>query len=206
VAEIRAQMARLLDQISSPVLTDLRLTWQGVKAVDVLPARLPDLFRGQPLLVHGRLLGDGPATLVVEGRAGTAAFRQEIAVDPRQARFHPGLTTLWARAQVDELMDLWRQAPEGAERDARRADVVALAVRHHLVTRFTSLVAVEDTPAHAEGEPRSVRVPTELPAGWQADKVFGANPQGGTADLFLEALGFALLAGAALLLGLRHWA
>ncbi len=206
LSEIRAQMARLLDQISSPVLTDLRLTWQGLTAVDVLPARLPDLFRGQPLLVHGRLIGDGPGTLIVEGRVGSAGFRQEIAVDPRAARFHPGLTTLWARAQVDELMDLWREAPEGSERDARRADVVALAIRHHLVTRFTSLVAVEDTPAHSQGEPQTTRVPAELPAGWQADQVLGANPQGGTADLFLEALGVTLLAAAALLLGLRAWA
>jgi len=35
-------------------------------------------------------------------------------------------------------------------------------------------------------------VPTELPAGMQMDKVFGA-PATGTADAFLEALGVALL-------------
>jgi LPXTG-motif cell wall-anchored protein len=38
-------------------------------------------------------------------------------------------------------------------------------------------------------------VPTELPAGWQMEKVFGA-PATGTADSFLENLGAAfLLAG-----------
>lgn len=203
VTEIRAQMGRLLDQISSPVLTDLRLTWHGVSAADVLPARLPDLFRGQPLLIHGRLHGDAPGRLVIEGRAGASAFRQELAVEPQRARFHPGITTLWARAKVDELMDLWRQAPEGPEQDARRADVVALAVQHHLVTRFTSLVAVEDVPAHTGGAPRTALVPAELPAGWQAEAVVGRNPQGGTADLFLESLGFALLITSAALLALR---
>ena len=43
------------------------------------------------------------------------------------------------------------------------------------------------------GEARTAVVPTEMPAGWQMDKVFGANPAGGTADLFLETLGAALL-------------
>lgn len=205
-SEIRAQMGRLLDQISSPVLTDLRLDWQGVSAGDVLPARLPDLFRGQPLLIYGRLAGDGPGRLVVEGTSGLAAFRQEIPVDPGRARFHPGVTTLWARAKVDELLSRWRDAEDALERETRRADVVALAIRHHLVTRFTSLVAVEDLPAHDQGAPRTAVVPTELPAGWQMDQVSGANPQGGTADLFLEALGLALLAAGALLAALRAWA
>lgn len=201
--EIETRMARLLDQISSPVLTDLRLVWQGVTADDVLPERLPDLFRGQPLLIYGRLTGDSAGTLVVEGRTGAAPFHQEIAVEPSRARFHPGLTALWARAKVDELMNLWRDAPEGDERDARRAEIVALALGHHLVTRFTSLVAVEDVPAHDGGAPRTAVVPSELPAGWQADHVFGANPQTGSADLFLRALGFSLLAVGLLFLALR---
>jgi len=42
------------------------------------------------------------------------------------------------------------------------------------------------------GKSDTVPVPTELPAGWQMEKVFGA-PATGTADAFLEALGLALL-------------
>lgn len=88
-------------------------------------------------------------------------------------------------------MDKWREADEDA-RAGIRADVVAHAIRYHLVTRFTSLVAVEEIVANAGGESRTVPVPTELPAGMQMDKVFGA-PATGTADSFLEALGAALL-------------
>ena len=44
-----------------------------------------------------------------------------------------------------------------------------MALRHHLVTRYTSLVAVDRTPAVAPGtEPRRAAVPTNLPAGWHA--------------------------------------
>ena len=49
--EIVDQMGRLLDQIESPVLTDLSLEWEGVQVEDVYPQRLPDLFLGRPLLV-----------------------------------------------------------------------------------------------------------------------------------------------------------
>ena len=60
------------------------------------------------------------------------------------------------------------------------------------MTRFTSLLAVEEIVANMGGESRTVAVPAELPAGMQLDKVFGA-PATGTADAFLEALGIVLL-------------
>lgn len=60
------------------------------------------------------------------------------------------------------------------------------------MTRFTSLVAVEEVVANVGGESRTIAVPTELPAGMQLDRVFGA-PATGTADAFLEMLGVTLL-------------
>jgi len=54
------------------------------------------------------------------------------------------------------------------------------------------LVAVEEVVVNAGGQSKTVPVPTELPAGWQMEKVFGA-PATGTADAFLKTLGIALL-------------
>jgi hypothetical protein len=70
--------------------------------------------------------------------------------------------------------------------------LIAHAIQYRLVTRFTSLVAVEEVVSNAAGESRTVPVPTELPAGMQMEKVFGA-PATGTADAFLEMLGVVLL-------------
>lgn len=197
--EIEKQMARLLDQIESPALSDLALRFEGVEAADVYPERLPDLFLGQPLLVFGRLAGGESGRVVVEGRGAQGPFRQELPLDLRQAGFHPGVTRLWARARADALLEAWRSAGDESERAARRADAVAHALRYRLVTRFTSLVAVEEKPAHDQGTPERVDVATELPAGWQLEKVFGTNPATGTADDFLLALAAALLAAGSLL-------
>src|SRR5947209_10315402 len=54
ISEIREQMGRLLRTIESPVLTDVKLTFEGVEVADVYPQRPPDLFR-QPLLLYGRI-------------------------------------------------------------------------------------------------------------------------------------------------------
>jgi len=191
ISEIREQMGRLLETIESPVLTDVRLSFEGVELAEVYPQRLPDLFLRQPLLVFGRISQGRKGTVRLTARAGDQPFETSIPFDVSTASFHAGITTLWARQRVEDLMDRWREADEGT-RESIRTGLIVHAIRYHLVTRFTSLVAVEEVIANVGGESRTVPVPTELPAGMQLDKVFGA-PATGTADAFLEMLGVILL-------------
>jgi len=79
---------------------------------------------------------------------------------------------LWARRKIAdaEVARTTRQAnPEDADKT-----ILALALDHQLVTRLTSLVAVDKTPSRPEGEPLKVaELPINLPAGWDFAKVFG---------------------------------
>jgi Ca-activated chloride channel homolog len=192
-AEITGQMGRLLDQIESPVLTELKLEWEGVQVEDVYPSRLPDLFMGRPLVVFGRITAGQGGVLRLEGTARDARFSEELPFALESSSFHPGITTLWARERLEELLESWRQSGGEEQRAEWRSRIVADAIRYNIVTRFTSLVAVEQKVVNPGGEAATAAVPTEMPAGWQMDKVFGANPAGGTADLFLETLGAVLL-------------
>jgi Ca-activated chloride channel family protein len=191
ISEIREQMGKLLETIESPVLTDVKLSFEGVELAEVYPQRLPDLFLRQPLLIFGRISQGRKGTVHLTARAGGQPYEASFAFDASAALFHPGITTLWARQRVEDLMDLWRTSDEDARANVR-ASLIAHAIRYRLVTRFTSLVAVEEVVANVGGESRTVAVPTELPAGMQLDKVFGA-PATGTADAFLEMLGIVLL-------------
>ena len=191
IGEIREQMGRLLGTIESPVLTDVKLTFEGVEVADVYPQRPPDLFVRQPLLLYGRISKGHSGRLRLTARAGDQPYEANFAFDTSTASFHPGITTLWARQRVEDLIDQWRLSDEDA-RSGIRATLIAHAIRYRLVTRFTSLVAVEEIVANTSGASTTVPVATELPAGMQMEKVFGA-PATGTADAFLEAFGVALL-------------
>jgi Ca-activated chloride channel homolog len=191
IGEIREQMGRLLGTIESPVLTDVKLTFEGVEVADVYPQRPPDLFLRQPLLLYGRISQGHSGRLRLNARAGDQPYEANFAFDTSTASFHPGITTLWARQRVEDLIDQWRLSDEDA-RAGIRATLIAHAIRYRLVTRFTSLVAVEEIVANPGGASTTVPVAAELPAGMQMEKVFGA-PATGTADAFLEALGVALL-------------
>ena len=62
-------IARFYDKIRSPVLSDIRLTFSGsVRAAQIYPKDLPDLYRGSTLTVVGRYQGSGRAVITVSGR------------------------------------------------------------------------------------------------------------------------------------------
>jgi Ca-activated chloride channel family protein len=103
-----------------------------------------------------------------------------------------GMGSLWARGKVEALMDSIR---EGAAEEQVRVQVIDLASAHRLVTKYTSFVAVDKTPVRpSDAQLKLAALPTNLPDGWQYDKVFGELPQGATDSRF------ALLTGAALML------
>lgn len=198
IHEIQAQMTHLFESIESPVLTDVKLSFEGVEVADIYPEHVPDLFQQQPLLIFGRIAKGRAGTLRLTALAGTQPYETTIPFDASNASFHPAITTLWARQRVEDLMDRWRESDESGQAEIR-STIIAHAIRYRLVTRFTSLVAVEQVVVNTTGQSTTTAVPSELPAGMQMDKVFGA-PATGTADAFLQTLGAALL-----LAGLVLW-
>ncbi len=75
------------------------------------------------------------------------------------------------RAKIAELIDSLRR---GANAKAVKTAVVATALRHRLVSRYTSLVAVSKIVDRAPGTALDRReVALNLPKGWDYDKVFG---------------------------------
>jgi Ca-activated chloride channel family protein len=104
----------------------------------------------------------------------------------------------WARLRIEQLMAGYRGASV-TERDGLRQQVVEVALAHQLVSRFTSLVAIEQTPTRPEGNPQQAQpVATNLPAGWTYERVFGM-PQTATPATLQIVVGLLLLMTAWLL-------
>jgi len=83
----------------------------------------------------------------------------------------PGVAALWARARIAELSDIERRSDDV---DSVRAAIVETALQHHLVSKYTSLVAIDKTPARPAGEPlQGDAVPNLLPYGQSANAIYG---------------------------------
>ncbi|HKQ96557.1 MAG TPA: VIT and VWA domain-containing protein [Candidatus Polarisedimenticolia bacterium] len=161
---------RFVERIETPVFTDVRLTFEGIDVRDQEPAAIPDLFAGQPLVVHGRYDRPGAGALVLEGRlrGRRVTLRRTISL-PSVAADHEALARLWARARIERLT---RQAYGNLPPDAVTA-ATDLGLRFHLMTPWTSLVAVDRVVSNDSGGSCPVDVPVETPEGVSYEGIFG---------------------------------
>ena len=195
VDEVKAKMGELFAKLEAPVLKGLEIRWPAGVAAESWPARIPDLYAGEPVVLAAaldRLEGEARLTGEREGEVW------EAKVPLRRNAQAAGMGSLWAREKVAALMDMAR---EGAPEESIRAQVVEIAAAHRLVTKYTSFVAVDKTPARPAAEALKLgAVPTLLPEGWEYDKVFGELPKGASDSRFLLLTGaLALLLGTSLL-------
>ena len=191
--EVMQKMSDLLLKLEQPALTDIRLTLPTNLKLELLPQRIPDLYAGEPLLValHGEQL---PESVVVHGQRGEQAWTNTVTLDGGQQG--ASLAPEWGRRKIAELMIRLHDAADDDSRQALRREVIATGLAHHLVSRYTSLVAVDVTPARKDDEQlASHALKTNLPSGWSYEHVFGL-PQTATAAQLHLLIGVLLLLAA----------
>jgi Ca-activated chloride channel family protein len=180
VAEVSERMTELLRKLEQPAVTDIAVHWpDGLAApAEMYPATVPDIYAGLPVTFSARLPGitlDRLAgRLAIEGRDGDATWRHGI--DIGQARVGAGAAAVWARAKLFAIEDgQWRGADPARVREAATAHALA----YDLVSAYTSLVAVDEEAVRPREEaPASAPMPTNLPQGWDYEKVFGPGGEG----------------------------
>ncbi len=158
-----------LRRLSQPILTDVQLLWQGDddQVEQVLPAQPPDLYQNRPLMVVGRYRGRTCPALTIQGHCGDQAY--EVTIPADDVRQHDGgvsLRTLWARQQIEALMDQIWEHPE--QKDPLREQVIRLAIEHRLASELTSFLAIEyrsSAERQKAIDALSVEIPQLLPDG-----------------------------------------
>jgi len=197
--EVKDKMTGLFRKLESPALADVTLELPGAGAAEILPGPIPDLYVGEPIVVAVRT-GRLPSEAVVRGRFGSTPWEAHVAL--HQAAPGAGLSAYWARAKIGALLD---QRRAGAADDEVRHAVLDVALRHHLVSAYTSLVAVDVAPVRpGDAALKTHAMKTNLPDGWEYEAVFGLG-QGATPGPLHLVIGLAaLLIAAGLGVALRR--
>lgn len=159
--------ARFADYIKAPLLTDIEVTFEGFDAAEVELPHLPDLFARRPLILFGKYRG-AEGTIRVHGRTASGTYKKVIAVSGvPEDEDNKALRYLWARERIARLDDYGKVGVKVKE------EVTKLGLRYHLMTPYTSFVAV-DTVVRDTGEVVTVKQPLPLPQG-VSDYAVGGN-------------------------------
>lgn len=186
INEVESKMTTLFTKLESPVLTELSIH-TDVNA-EVWPERLPDLYAGEPLVVT--IKTPAAATKSI-GRVAATGWNATLEATRDESQ--TGIAKLWARQKIEAVRD---RVFTGGDKAQIQSEITKLALEHHLVTEYTSFVAVDNTPTGIDAQScKSELVPIQLPAGW-TNYDDGALPQTGTASTLAMLIGIAMLLAA----------
>lgn len=172
VEQVEERMRGLFAKLENPAVTGLTAKFSEAVA-DMTPAAIPDVYRDEPLVLAAKL-DKLTGSVEIRGRIGDRPWVVTLPV--ANAAEGKGLSKLWARRKIADA-EIARTLRQAAPEDADKT-ILALALEHQLVTRLTSLVAVDKTPSRPEGATlKLTELPLNLPAGWEFSKVFGERPK-----------------------------
>ena len=180
VTKVAEQSAKLFAALENPVMTDLEVKLPSGSA-DAYPSPLPDLYSGEPVTFVMRA-SDLKGDLTLSGKLNGSNWSRTFALS--EAAPSKGVSQLWARAKIAGFEE---SRYSGMSLEDVDKGVLKTALDFHLVSRLTSLVAIDKTPARPVGERLDSRqIATMLPKGWDFMGVFG--PQAEARALRLDRL------------------
>ena len=147
--------------IQYPLLTDIRVDYEGFDVYEVEPSVLSTLFAQRPIVLFGKWRGEPAGTIRITGKSGSRDYVQEIQVsDAEPLEENNIIRYLWARKKVERLTDY------GFSEDlkgAAKKEVTQIGLDYSMITPYTSFIAVTETIRNESGESTDVKQPIPLP-------------------------------------------
>lgn len=187
--QVNNKMATLFEKITKPVLRDLKIDWPT--AIEQYPERLPDLYAGEPLTVLVK--SSAPINKVnISGSMLNTPWSQTLTMEPPKGSAvkqsnTDNLDTVWARQKIATLMDKLHTGEQSQTQI--KPLIINLGIKHHVLTKFTAFVAVEQTLSKPELlKAKQHNVPNLMPKGSRMP-----IPQTATAATLLSIIGILMM-------------
>lgn len=158
--DVEVKVGQLFKKLSGPILAGPE--WEVVQADgrealgrvrEVIPAKLPDVFADDQMVLLGQYVGKQPLTFLIRGNylGEKKAFRFSFDFDQATTR-NAFVPRLWASRKIAQLIDAVRQL--GANGTADTSDpkvkelvdeIVRLSTEYGILTEYTAFLAREGT-------------------------------------------------------------
>jgi Ca-activated chloride channel family protein len=158
--DVEVKVGNVFKRLTGPILASAELCVvdrDGSAALgrtrDILPAKLPDLFEGDRLVVLGQYVGDEPLSFKLQGDyfGKERAFQFGFDFDKASAK-NGFVPRLWASRKIAELIDAVRQMgadPSASANDPKAKElvdeIVRLSTEFGILTEYTAFLAREGT-------------------------------------------------------------
>lgn len=178
---VQDQMQALFQKLERPQLTNIALQWPDGITAEAYPNPVADLYWGDPVIINVKTTGQREGDLIIRGSRNGQPFEQHLSLSHLSQ--NDGISKLWARAKITQLT---RERRRGAlSMEDEKAGITQVALNHGLISRYTSLVAVDKTPSRPQNAAMvKGSVASNIPSDF--DLASGAGAVGYSAPLRLK--------------------
>lgn len=138
---LETSLGNFYQKIKSPVLSDVKISYDSVQVKDVYPRELKDIFAGSQAILIGKYKGDGKVNLKLTGTVNGAAkeytFPLEFAKDETG---HTYLPRLWAMRRIGHLTEVAQS--NGNNREIID-EIVSLSKKYGIISAYTSFLVTD---------------------------------------------------------------
>ena len=143
INEVEVKMNELFQKLESPAMTNININFPRDIHADQALGSIADLYKGEVITAVYKMNAI-PNKLTISGNTANGIFSKNINITTSNNT--TGIDVLWAKRKIEQMMLEYRAQNRRIDRDKVQADITNIALEHHLVSKFTSLVAVDVSP------------------------------------------------------------
>jgi Ca-activated chloride channel family protein len=168
--DVEVKVAAVFERLAGPVCADLQLATSDADGRpstqlvhDLMPAKLPDLFAGEDLMLLGKYRGEAPVQFKLDGqlRGQQHEFDFTFDLDGQATTRNAFVPRLWAGQRIAWLIDEVRQCGAGTHMLPSQSaeallanpataelinEIVGLSLQHGILTEYTAFLATDGAP------------------------------------------------------------
>lgn len=140
--ELQERITAFYLKIRNPVLLNTKVEFQPFTVVESYPNPLPNLYKGQQLLVSGRYTEAAPVTVNLSGTAfgQPANYNYQLSLSDSLIEKNQFLTKIWAKLKIENLLVQYYSLNEGStEAEAIKEQIIDISIKFGVLSPFTNL-------------------------------------------------------------------
>lgn len=147
--ELYSRITDFYLRIRNPVLLSPSISFSPANVIEVYPSPLPNLYKGQQMIVSGRYLQAGQVTVTLSGYAFNHPVSYQYSfnrIDSADSRYQ-FLTKIWAKQKIEYLLILYYALdPTDPAAIALKNQIIQLSIAYGVLSPFTSYGSITGTP------------------------------------------------------------
>lgn len=138
--ESEYEAKRFSKYLSQPIMTDIKVKYEGFLTYETEPKKIPDIFAERPILIYGKWDNTITGNIKLSGNTGGEELFLDIPVKKFATKIKSdALKYLWARNKLQIISDYQGISYENEYKE----EITQLGLKYNLLTDFTSFVAVD---------------------------------------------------------------